>query len=83
MERDLDRRIEVLTPVDDPELQARLLEVLDLNLADDTNAWELGPNSTWERVPCIEGVNAQIQLEELARNRARRRRDADLSTSPG
>jgi polyphosphate kinase len=83
MERNLDRRIEVLTPVDDPELQARLLEVLDLNLADDTNSWELGPNGTWERVPCITGVNAQVQLEELARNRARRRRDADLSTPPG
>ena len=47
MERNLDRRIEVLSPVRDPELQARLLEVLDLNLADDTNAWVLGPNGTW------------------------------------
>ena len=42
MERNLDRRIEVLFPVTDPELQARVLEVLDLNLADDTNAWVLG-----------------------------------------
>ncbi len=43
MERNLDRRIEVLTPVTDPELQARVLEVLDLNLVDDTNSWVLGP----------------------------------------
>jgi polyphosphate kinase len=77
MERNLDRRIEVLAPVDDPELQARLLEVLELNLADDTNAWVLGPNSAWERVPTVEGVSAQARLRELARDRARRRRDAE------
>ncbi len=51
MERNLDRRIEVLFPVTDVELQARVLEVLDLNLADDTNSWVLGPNGTWSRVP--------------------------------
>ena len=77
MERNLDRRIEVLVPVLDPELQARLLEVLDLNLADDTNSWVLGPNGTWERVPTVEGISAQRRLQELARDRARRRRDAD------
>jgi polyphosphate kinase len=78
MERNLDRRIEVLTPVTDPELQARLLEVLDLNLADDTNSWRLGPDGTWTRVERVQGINAQHRLEELARDRARRRRDADL-----
>jgi polyphosphate kinase len=77
MERNLDRRIEVLTPVDDPDLQARLLEVLDLNLADDTNAWVLGQNSSWERVATTAGISAQRRLQELARNRARRRREAD------
>jgi polyphosphate kinase len=77
MERNLDRRIEVLAPVEDPGLQARLLEVLDLNLADDTNSWTLGPNGTWARVPTVEGVSAQRRLQELARDRARRRRDAE------
>jgi len=77
MERNLDRRIEVLTPVGVPELQARLLEVLELNLADDTNSWALGPNGTWERVARVEGINAQRRLEDLARHRARRRREGD------
>ncbi len=83
MERNLDRRIEVLTPVTDPELQARLLEVLDLNLMDDTNSWVLGPNGTWERVPTIEGISAQRRLQELARDRARRRRDAETLGAAG
>ena len=51
MERNLDRRIEVLVPVRDPELQARLLEILDLVFADDTNAWVLGTDRRWRRVP--------------------------------
>ena len=77
MERNLDRRIEVLIPVKDPELQARLLEILDLVFADDVNAWVLHPDRTWERVVPVRGVDSQRRLKELAVERARRRRDVD------
>ena len=40
MPRNLDRRVEALVPVDEPELQARLDEILEVNLADDTLAWD-------------------------------------------
>ena len=83
MERNLDRRIEVLVPVLDPELQARLLEVLDLNLADDTNSWVLGPNGTWSACPPWKASSAQRRLQELARDRARRRREADTLGAGG
>ena len=76
MERNLDRRIEVLVPVHDPELQARLLEILELVFADDTNSWVLGPDRRWRRVPTRRGINAQRRLRELAIDRARRRRDS-------
>ena len=42
MPRNLDRRVEALVPVDDPALQDRLDEILEVNLADDTLAWTLG-----------------------------------------
>ncbi|HXQ19792.1 MAG TPA: polyphosphate kinase 1 [Acidimicrobiales bacterium] len=74
MERNLDRRIEVLVPVVDPELQARLLEILALVLADDTNSWSLGTDRQWRRVPTVQGLSAQQRLKELALLRARRRR---------
>jgi polyphosphate kinase len=77
MERNLDRRIEVLVPVTEPDLQGRLLEILDLVLADDTNSWSLGPDRHWRRVPTLEGLNAQQRLKELALGRARRRRTAE------
>ncbi len=77
MERNLDRRIEVLVPVRDPELQARLLEILDLVFADDSNAWVLGADKRWRRVPARRGVSAQQRLKELALERARRRREVE------
>jgi polyphosphate kinase len=77
MERNLDRRVEALFPVDDPELQGRLIEILDLNLVDDTNSWALSPLGTWKRVPRITGTSVQRRMQDLARERARRRRDPE------
>jgi polyphosphate kinase len=77
MERNLDRRIEVLVPVRDPELQARLLEIMGLIFSDDTNTWALRPNGRWVRVPDRQGINAQSRLKELAIDRARRRREPE------
>ena len=82
MERNLDRRIEVLFPVLDTELQARVLEVMDLVLSDDTNAWALRPDGSWHRVEQHIGLNAQRRLQELARERARRRREPESLAVP-
>ena len=73
MPRNLDRRVEAVTPVDDPELQARLQEILDVELADDALAWELHGDGNWARVPTTTGTNAHLRLQELAFERARRR----------
>ena len=53
MPRNLDRRVEALAPVEDPDLQFRLDEILDVLVADDVLAWELGPDGAMEegRVP--------------------------------
>ena len=75
MERNLDRRIEALAPVRDPELQSRLVEILQLNLTDDVNTWALESDGTWIRVPTAAGVSLQSRLQELAIDRARRRRE--------
>jgi polyphosphate kinase len=82
MERNLDRRIEVLFPVLDTELQARVLEVMELVLADDSNAWALQPDGSWNRVERHLGLNAQRRLQELARQRARRRREPEPFVAP-
>jgi polyphosphate kinase len=69
MPRNLDKRVEVLVPIDEPALVARLEEVLELLLADD-GAWELAGDGSWSR-----GTRGSRQLEtQLAlRERARAR----------
>jgi polyphosphate kinase len=49
MPRNLDTRVELVTPVDDPALRDDLLDTLERSLADDTNSWDLGPDNVWRR----------------------------------
>ena len=83
MERNLDRRVEALVPVLDPKLRRRLDETLELNLADDTNTWELHGDGPWVRVPTTKGLSTQACLQELAVERARKRRSAELRSRDG
>jgi polyphosphate kinase len=49
MPRNLDTRVELVTPVEDPALRDDLLDTLERSLADDTNSWDLGPDNVWRR----------------------------------
>jgi polyphosphate kinase len=71
MPRNLDRRVECVTPVTHPALTARLDEILEVNLADDVLAWELGPEG-WTKVPTVVGIDTHERLRELATARALR-----------
>ncbi|HUE60882.1 MAG TPA: polyphosphate kinase 1 [Acidimicrobiales bacterium] len=77
MERNLDRRVEVVVPVEQDELKGRLREILDIELADDTGSWELGPSASWRKVPSREAINAQRVLQERAVARSKRWRESE------
>ena len=49
MPRNLDSRVELLVPVEKPELQAELYDTLERCFADDTNSWKLGSDGRWHR----------------------------------
>ena len=49
MPRNLDTRVELLTPVEDAELQSELEDTLERCFADDTNAWTLDSQGAWNR----------------------------------
>jgi len=73
MPRNLDTRVELLVPVEDPPLRAELCDVLERSLADDTDAWELGADGTWERREAGDGAGEprSVQRELMARHAAR------------
>jgi polyphosphate kinase len=70
MPRNLDTRVELLAPVKDESLRGELEDTLERNLADDTFAWELGPDGEWTRRT---GGTRQVhrELMERALERAR------------
>jgi polyphosphate kinase len=47
MPRNLDRRVEAITPIEDPELVEELKTILDVLLADDRQAWELQSDGSY------------------------------------
>jgi polyphosphate kinase len=49
MPRNLDTRVELLTPIQAPELQAELADTLERCLADDTYGWTLDRDRQWTR----------------------------------
>jgi polyphosphate kinase len=68
MPRNLDGRVEVLAPVEDPDLAARLQEILDVNLSPSCRAWRLSADGNW----ILEGGEEDVQarLAQLAATRA-------------
>jgi polyphosphate kinase len=49
MTRNLDRRVEAVTPIADPHLAKDLQEILGILLADDRHAWELQPDGQYRQ----------------------------------
>jgi polyphosphate kinase len=72
MPRNLDLRVEVVTPVTDPDLTGRLQEILDVMLADNVQAWELSEDGSWHRRQPEDGerrVATHKRMRELALRR--------------
>ena len=64
MKRNLESRVEILAPVDSPDLQTHLREILDINLSDQRAAWEMQSDGSYiQRQP--KGKNTLSCQEEL------------------
>jgi polyphosphate kinase len=72
MPRNLDHRVEVVTPVDDPSHQGEIAATLDALLTDTTSAWELDGEGVWNRVRPRKDERPRSAQATLMR-RARRR----------
>ncbi|OBQ17107.1 polyphosphate kinase 1 [Anabaena sp. AL93] len=69
MRRNLDRRVEVITPIKDQEIAKDLQEILGIMLADNRHVWELQPDGNYiQRCPgdnCPE-ANSQKTIMSMA-----------------
>ncbi len=72
MPRNLDSRVELVTPVEDPTLLGEMLDVLERCFADNSNSWELDAAGKWTRLsaPLGERRSVQAELRELSAARA-------------
>ncbi|MDY6817473.1 MAG: polyphosphate kinase 1 [Halobacteriales archaeon] len=70
MTRNLDNRIEAVTPIDDPTLREELDHILTLNLEDNYKRWRMQPDGSYEQCQPAEDEpirNTQQRLMERAR----------------
>ena len=74
MPRNLDRRIEVLAPVENARARTEIGAVLDGVFSDTTNAWELQGSGEWTRVEQKTGKPRTHQDAMMRRARLRARR---------
>ena len=76
MPRNLDRRIEVMVPIEDSRLRADITAVFDALVSDTRFAWELDRHGAWQRVEPEHGearVSAHEALMARATKRAKKR----------
>jgi len=70
MERNLDRRVEALVPIEDPEAHARIEAVLAVLLADNRRSWQLGADGTYHRTEEIDAAPGTIDAFEKLKDQA-------------
>jgi polyphosphate kinase len=71
MPRNLDSRVELVAPVEDPELRAEILDVLERCFADNANTWALDSDGRWTRASVPADGRRGVQEELRERHAAR------------
>jgi polyphosphate kinase len=69
MDRNLSRRVEVVFPIEPPELKQRVIDALKTTLVDNVKARELRPDGSYRRVVPVDGqpiVRSQVRFLEQA-----------------
>jgi len=70
MKRNLESRVEVVTPVQKPELKAALRQILNVQLTNQRSVWEMQPDGQYSQLrPKVKQLGAQETLIKLANNR--------------
>lgn len=85
MQRNLDKRVELVFPVEDEALKKRSLAILDLHLSDTVNARIQLPDTTYLNIDKRgkRVVNSQTEFSELAKKELRKNKKIKESKTVG
>ncbi len=84
MERNLDRRVEAVVPIEDHEASARIAEIVRVMLADDRRSWQLGTDAVWRRTEELTGAEGSVDtFAELKRSALEAAREPAAPRRPG
>jgi polyphosphate kinase len=83
MPRNLYNRVELLTPVSDPESRDELVDVLDRAFADNTASWALDADGSWRRLEPGGSEPRSLQKELLAIHAAQAKEATAGAVVPG
>jgi polyphosphate kinase len=70
MDRNLDRRVEAVVPVEDPDAGNRLAGIVELMLTDDRRSWQLLADGAWKRTEELEDREGTIDTFEALKEQA-------------
>jgi polyphosphate kinase len=73
MQRNLEKRVEVLCPIEDPRLQGELRHILDIELSDQRGAWDMQSDGSYLHRT---GLNAKHSQQQLIERTERRLKEA-------
>ncbi len=86
MQRNLEKRVEVLVPIEDPRLQSELRFILDTQLSDQRGAWDMLSDGSYVQRTGLNAKHSQLQMIERTERRLKeatrlRRRKVQAATS--
>jgi polyphosphate kinase len=73
MQRNLEKRVEVLVPIEDARLQQELRFILDTQLTDQRGAWDMQPDGSYSQRT---GLNAKHSQQQMIERTERRLKEA-------
>ncbi len=69
MQRNLEKRVEVLVPIEDPRLQTELRFILETQLSDQRGAWDMQPDGSYVKRSGLNAKHSQLQMIERTERR--------------
>jgi polyphosphate kinase len=86
MQRNFEKRVEVLIPIEDSRLQAELRHILDTQLSDQRGAWDMNPDGSYVKRSSSGAKHSQQSLIERTERRLKdatrlRRRKVQVTTT--